>query len=565
MEAAQERKPKRPHYIPRPPGKPFKYQCFQCPFTCNEKSHLFNHMKYNLCENSISLMSQKNGQTPKDCADASPAAQNNSPEKQEAAENKEDSPDDTEEVDVGRDSPANKDNESVAKSNTAKEGENRECDADKDLPRPSAFSPVTPNRDGADAFKPPVPHTEDSQNPGPAFNHPGFPWGPIPPPVPLKPLRSLMVSEYPPYLLPDRPLYPPYYLPGNPSMNEPNSSSYSPEFLKHQRAVITPSHTAPFPPYPYRYYHPLHPGAPLHYTLYRPHELPLPIAEPRYLPVDLYGPTHSAKDYELYVHSRPAEHHPQTSPQQDSHHGQSGDKATRLSPKEGCSALGSPDRPSQAHVIQRDAEAPQYTQLGETHTPPQQGHTAILFNTLLSFPFRSNENRQYSSSVSESGAHARSQQDDVDSTDDPAPLNLSTRNHDHTKQADQALRGSDPERLEEDEAPLNLSLRASHSSPVRSPARSEAGNELEEELCDQRQTAALALCQLAIASSAAASLRPPSDAANTASAPAAKQSSRVRGACVKRARSGHADSKYHKPNKRVKAHGRALRKRPRCC
>ncbi|XP_041960958.1 zinc finger protein 750 [Alosa sapidissima] len=51
-----QRKPKRPHYIPRPLGKPFKYHCFQCPFTCNEKTHLFNHMKYNLCKDSISLM-----------------------------------------------------------------------------------------------------------------------------------------------------------------------------------------------------------------------------------------------------------------------------------------------------------------------------------------------------------------------------------------------------------------------------------------------------------------------------------------------------------------------------
>uniref|UniRef100_A0A4W4H4L6 Zinc finger protein 750-like zinc finger domain-containing protein n=1 Tax=Electrophorus electricus TaxID=8005 RepID=A0A4W4H4L6_ELEEL len=54
----KERKPKKPHYIPRPPGKPFKYHCFQCPFTCNEKSHLFNHMKYDLCKNSLSLLSK---------------------------------------------------------------------------------------------------------------------------------------------------------------------------------------------------------------------------------------------------------------------------------------------------------------------------------------------------------------------------------------------------------------------------------------------------------------------------------------------------------------------------
>lgn len=55
----KEWKPKKPHYIPRPAGKSFKYHCFQCPFTCNEKSHLFNHMKYDLCKNSLSLLSKQ--------------------------------------------------------------------------------------------------------------------------------------------------------------------------------------------------------------------------------------------------------------------------------------------------------------------------------------------------------------------------------------------------------------------------------------------------------------------------------------------------------------------------
>ncbi|XP_067860621.1 zinc finger protein 750 [Heptranchias perlo] len=67
MSLTKDRKPKKPHYIPRPPGKPFKYKCFQCPFTCNEKSHLFNHMKYSLCENSILLVTDQDqtGKCPK--------------------------------------------------------------------------------------------------------------------------------------------------------------------------------------------------------------------------------------------------------------------------------------------------------------------------------------------------------------------------------------------------------------------------------------------------------------------------------------------------------------------
>lgn len=52
----RSRKPKKPHYIPRPWGKPYNYKCFQCPFTCLEKSHLYNHMKYSLCKDSLSLL-----------------------------------------------------------------------------------------------------------------------------------------------------------------------------------------------------------------------------------------------------------------------------------------------------------------------------------------------------------------------------------------------------------------------------------------------------------------------------------------------------------------------------
>ncbi|XP_073463056.1 zinc finger protein 750 [Aquarana catesbeiana] len=70
MSIMKERKPKKPHYIPRPPGKPFKYKCFQCPFTCNEKSHLFNHMKYGLCKNSITLVTEQDRavKSPKTCS-----------------------------------------------------------------------------------------------------------------------------------------------------------------------------------------------------------------------------------------------------------------------------------------------------------------------------------------------------------------------------------------------------------------------------------------------------------------------------------------------------------------
>lgn len=400
METAQERKPKRPHYIPRPPGKPFKYQCFQCPFTCNEKSHLFNHMKYNLCKNSISLVSQKNGPTarqfkvvakgvpvkPKDCPSPQPTTRNTSTEKQVAEEDKTKKRGDTEQADIGCDIIVNKD--SVTKSNPATERENREGIEAMALPRPSAFSPVTPKSDGAEAFKSPAQQSEDSQASVPTINHPGFPWGTISSSIPLKPFPPPIVPEYSPYLLPDRPLYPPYYLTGN-HANEPNSTSFRPEFLDPQRPVvpqpISPPHTSLFPPYPYRYCPPLQPGPPLHYALYRPHEISMQITGPRYVPFDLYGPTFGPKEYEgLYIHSRLSQDSLKVSTQEKSNHGQNRDKETRLSPREGCSALGSPDRPSQANIIQRDTGALHYPVTSESQPTTQPGHRETAIKTDLS-------------------------------------------------------------------------------------------------------------------------------------------------------------------------------------
>nr|XP_046270191.1 zinc finger protein 750 [Scatophagus argus] len=614
METIQERKPKRPHYIPRPPGKPFKYQCFQCPFTCNEKSHLFNHMKYNLCKNSISLMSQKNGQTARlfkaaakgipvkstDCPSPLPAVQNNSPEKKEAEENKAESKAeskaDTEEVDVGCDSTVNKDSQSVTKSNTVTERENREGNEDKSLPRPSAFYPVTPKSDGAEAFKTPVQQSEDSQAPVSTFNHPGFSWSTISSSIPLKPFPPPMVPEYSPYLLPDRPLYPPYYLPANHHTNEPNA----PSFLDPQRPVIpqpiAPPHTSLLPPYPYRYCHPLHPGPPLHYTLYRSHELSMPITGPRYLPLDLYGPTFGHKNYDLYMHSHPSQNSPNTSTQEERNNRQSGDKETRLSPKEGCSALGSPDRPSHAQSIQRDTDAPHYTDMSESQTTTQPVHTATTIKTdlrqvesaesLIQLRTQhvdggSAESSRYSSmSVPEPGLETTSEQNCENNREELAPLNLSTRNKEKSP-SDHRLRCSDTEIFKQEELPLNLSLRASYSSPVHNSTLSTSEGlqqrpdaELNEEPCDQRQTAALALCQLATASSAGSSQNFSTadgdsadckDEKSSSSPKKTKHTTKVKATSMKRTNSGQAENNSHKPSKRAKAPGRALRRRPRCC
>lgn len=395
MDTAQERKPKRPHYIPRPPGKPFKYQCFQCPFTCNEKSHLFNHMKYNLCENSISLVSQKNGQTTrqfkagtkgttvksKDCPSPLPAFQNDSTEKEPEEGNKTKSRDNT--VDAGCDDVIHKDSQSGTNSNTETDRENREGNEAIYLPRPSAFSPVTPKSVVTEASSP-VQQSEESQAPATTFR-PGFPWGTSTSSGPLKPLPP--GPEYSPYLLPERSMYPPYYLAGNYHANDPNTPTFQTEFADSQRPVvpqpIPPLHSSLFPPYSYRYCHPLHSGPTLHYTLYRPYELSMPITGPRYLPFDLYGSSFGPKDCDgLYIHSGFSYDSHNTSTHEDNRK-QNEDKETRLSPKEGCSALGSPDRASQEQIIQRDTDATHYTDMSETQTTTQSGQpTTVVESTV---------------------------------------------------------------------------------------------------------------------------------------------------------------------------------------
>lgn len=368
MDTAQ-RKPKRPHYIPRPPGKPFKYQCFQCPFTCNEKSHLFNHMKYNLCKNSISLVSQKNGQTnrqakaetkklplkPKECPSPPPEAQSTVGEKELSEDG-----DANEMAEAGCDGTVNKNSQSVTNPNRPTEKENTEDSKAIYLPRPSAFSLVTPKNDGGEGLKMHSQQSEDPQAAAPP-NHPGFPWAT--PPSSLKPFSPPALSEYPSYLVPDRAICPPYYVAGNYYANEPNSS-FQPEFVAPHRPQ-----TSIFPTYPYRYF-PLQPGPPLHYTLYRPYELQMPLTGPRYLPFDLYGPAFGPKDYEgQYLHSHPTHDSHKASTQEKSE--QSTEKETRLSPREGCSALGSPDRPSQEHVVQKDTEDSVNTKVSETSTGDQ--------------------------------------------------------------------------------------------------------------------------------------------------------------------------------------------------
>lgn len=166
----------------------------------------------------------------------------------------------------------------------------------------------------------------------------------------------------------------------------------------------------------------------------------------------------------------------------------------------------------------------------------------------------------------------------VDTREDLAPLNLSTRNSGKDKcTSDHRLSSLEAEKSKREELPLNLSLRASHSSSVAQCTTTNASDDPQqshdleyEESCDQRQTAALALCQLAGASSAASSCdfspqeEPPEDDIKASAPKKTKHATKAKATSMKRANSVRAENKCHKPNKKSKTTGRPLRRRPRC-
>ncbi|XP_062305349.1 zinc finger protein 750 [Osmerus eperlanus] len=627
MNAVQERKPKRPHYIPRPPGKPFKYQCFQCPFTCNEKSHLFNHMKYDLCKNSISLVSQKGGNVgrqvkplekgelcplpPNDAPCPQPVVQSPSPPHQEDEEHKEaeeeEEEEKEEEIDVEHVSPVRQDTHNVLKP-SIETNENKED-------RPSAFSTITPNRDSADDMKSPIHQSEEPPIPAPLPDNPAYTWGPLGPSLPFKPPHpAQMLPEYSHYMFSERPLHPfysHYFLPGHHHLNGSNPSPYHRDFLESQRPVLAQPlaqpHPSLYPQYPYRYNPTLHPAPSVHYSLQLlPHELQIPVPGSRYFPLDVYRSGLGLQDYDLYFHHRLHSEPASTAEKEEDSQSQAGDKPTRLSPKAGCAASGSPDRPGHSQFSQRHTEFPHCTIPREMQAVSQSGDAgptsqpigadASRDETTKSLQLKTRlaegppeQNAEITTPVSEVCNDSLSEHGE-----DIAPLNLSTRHQDKDVRNDlHASRGScpGPGTIQED-LPLNLSLRApASSSPDLSPTLAAPGGLLQhlsgKEPCDQhRQTAALALCQLAGASSTNISrglstavsppeseistepVRPPTQTtpaltqkghtARTGQGPRAKQ--------VKRSSSEQAPLPSKRPAKRTKGKeaGRALRKRTRC-
>ncbi|XP_026095883.1 zinc finger protein 750-like [Carassius auratus] len=531
MDTLQGRKPKKPHYIPRPPGKPFKYQCFQCPFTCNIKSHLFNHMKYNLCKNSISLVSQRmeqTGKTPR-------ASQHNFPfnhkSKEPPLEDEASKPikrinDKVEQEDMGK--------------GTREKPESPIKEVTKDVPKPiceardknegmgigqnkisSAFSPVARTCESQSLSR--SPHKVDQSSSSiPQFYHQMAPWVPPASTAPLLPL----IPDYPSYMVPERPLNSLYT---HYSHSQANTPAYQLTPRETQRPLIPSPLVQPgtslLHPYHYRYSHPIIPGPQLPYSLYQHPDLSMSLQRTRYLPLDVYSNRLYPREYggHLVPLSHPGSYGrlPEDRAFQEN---RTVDKGTRRSPSEGCSASGSPDRPSTADVTQRITVSH-----GESLPVNQSQHadpgatiaTEILLNKscgqTLENMFQKKERNEPQTTASARRSESSSEKEEEETEEEPGPLNLSKK--DRAISSNMTHHYSDQEihydsESSQDEAPLNLCLRVQSNNQAlpnttssETPERQALKNadvctivpsrEQEIDPCDQRHTAAFALCQLA--------------------------------------------------------------------
>ncbi|XP_077022428.1 zinc finger protein 750 [Tamandua tetradactyla] len=437
MSLLKERKPKKPHYIPRPPGKPFKYKCFQCPFTCNEKSHLFNHMKYGLCKNSITLVSEQD-RVPK-CPKGSPSDPKHTSQADSTARPTSSKP------------VANRlsDFDAKLQRSLAKEGTEEDTDLRAPAPRaltalPAEMPPVSPGpgstqpaRESAarpSAFIPVGEHRlkapEGAEGPDPlalpspppkaasfhaksAFHTPGYPWKAgsafLPPELPHKLLPTKgfgalssyphpSLSEYPPHFYTEHgltALYAPYLLAGSaPECDTPLLSVYSPQdqrhFLPHPGPL--PKHLAQSPSAydHYRLLQSYHSNLPIPYGFYRPesafssYSLKLPhLREPRLLEeTTLVYPALSPSTLTpLPSHRKHPEFENEspTSQVKDApKDGQGEVEGAKMSPRAGSAATGSPGRPSPTNFMQTSqtceglcdlSRKPATSPLGRLHQP----------------------------------------------------------------------------------------------------------------------------------------------------------------------------------------------------
>ncbi|XP_012861716.1 zinc finger protein 750 [Echinops telfairi] len=692
MSLVKERKPKKPHYIPRPPGKPFKYKCFQCPFTCNEKSHLFNHMKYGLCKNSITLVSEQDrlpkcpkptSADPKQMssADAKPAssrlATNGLPSlepKIQQGFNKDDAKDNLE-LRAPHKPPAQK--PPLHKDSGPRSPAPNTTPVLEGVGRPSAFMPVGEHRlQGPEHSDGPATKT-NSFHAKSAFHAPSYPWKAgspfLPPEFPHKIPSTKGFSAISPYTQPPLPEYPthfyaehglatiysPYLLPSAPPEGDgPLLSVYGAQehrhFLPHPGPLPKHLTTTPSTYDHYRFFQQYHPSLPLPYSFYRPdsafstYGLKLPhvagitresdphLLEETTLAYPALSPSKLAPVSSHKKHTEFGKESPCPQGRDDAKDGQRESEGAKMSPRAGSAATGSPGRPSPTNFMQTShiceglydlSNKPAPSTPAGLHLPEPRPTASKPSRKGADCPSPQamvcragspgsldavNEDPPFQTGGTSPGAEATSP--GPEDSPGTAPLNLSTR-----PAAAGHGQGYTHDFPELQDMPLNLSVRDSrntlmarpplHSpmqetepavvqdttdsppegppdnetSPVEGPAAGNLGSRASDEHSvdssdEQKQTAAVALCQLAAYSPGKARV---DSEESSAQGPQAEQDAPILGpteSCdvpsrvVKpkaQKRGGQKDSGKSQPGvKRAKPNDTArvltLRKRPRC-
>ncbi|KAG5832726.1 hypothetical protein ANANG_G00294220 [Anguilla anguilla] len=464
MTAGQARKPKRPHYVPRPPGKPFRYQCFQCPFTCNEKSHLFNHLKYDLCKDSIALVTGLRGGRARRAKAPAPTPAPRRPRSPRRA------------------APPRRGRAEGAEGGAARDDGTSHTRTPEENPSLPVLSPPF--------YRPTLTWGHPTE-----FTPPGFQ------------REDLATCDYP---HPGAPGYPTFVPPEHP-------------LLIYRRSVLpwdtdgtrSPDHQGPLHPtppplllteHPYGYYPTLHQTPPHRFELH---------CTPKQLLHSYPGPgypnreAHSRHPWLVYPVSD-QEGDPRSVPAWAAHWGMGGrewawpgrqdwgmGRESRMSPRQACSALGSPDRPGQS-----ETDSPLYSSLGEEglRSTYQSGDS-----TPHTKPIRwsvSSVSSQQEGTVLQARRSARGSlghpisYSAEEEEDEEFPLNLSTKDWTeeertkdfHTSRGRHASKERTPQNTT-----LNLALRESLGRTPESSLHPPDGETSEA----RRHTAALALCLLA--------------------------------------------------------------------
>ncbi|XP_059006171.1 zinc finger protein 750 [Mustela lutreola] len=530
MSLLKERKPKKPHYIPRPPGKPFKYKCFQCPFTCNEKSHLFNHMKYGLCKNSITLLSEQdrapkcpkaNSLDPKQANQPDAAAKPASAQpvasglphfdaklQQSLAKD-----DVKENLDLHARGPQRCPgqkpalHEEAAPLSPAPEAGRGTQPVLEGIARPSAFVPVGehrlkgPERTGApELLALPNPTAKaTSFHTKSAFHAPGYPWkagSPFLPPefahkIPatkgfgaISPYMQPTIPEYSPHFYTEHGLatiYSPYLLAGNsPECEAPLLSVYGAQDQRHLLPPPgpVPKHlNAPSAYDHYRFFQQYPSGLPIPYGFYRPESafsscgLRLPpvvgisrdqsshLLEEAALLYPALSPSKSSPSSTHKKHTEFEKESPTPEAKDSSKDGQRDTEGTKMSPRAGSAATGSPGRPSPTNFTQTSQPCAELCSLSDKPTSSALGRLHQPEHSLTAFkPVKKSTERPHSQAPENRDDSAKSL--DAMNGDAPAEAGSASRGPEATP--------SSPEDSSRT-APLNLSKKPEARAATHSP------------------------------------------------------------------------------------------------